>query len=121
MWIEGEDQRGEYAALLRFLDDHWSQIRKIYEETIRVAGKYYGQYFAGAKKCGGGYRLAGDRRCWPRSLERDYWHFGCEIIGMLASAPTHECQGQLQAGILNTYLFSPIDNISCFRFHSKIV
>ena len=36
--------------MLRFLDDHWSQIRKIYEETIRVAGKYYGQYFAGAKK-----------------------------------------------------------------------
>lgn len=109
-------------ALLRFLDDHWSQIRKIYEETIRVAGKYYGQYFAGAKKVlvvDIGWR--GQAVLALRSLERDYWHFGCEIIGMLAaSAPTHECQGQLQAGILNTYLFSPIDNISCFRFHSKI-
>lgn len=108
--------------LLRFIDDYWDQIKEIYEKTIIVAKKYYANYFENTKKVlvvDIGWR--GQAILALRCLERDYWHFGCEIAGMLAaSAPTHECQGQLQAGIMNTYMFSPIDNVSCFNSHSKI-
>lgn len=107
--------------IIHFIDDYWKEITQIYEKTTYLAKEYYANFFTSAKKVlvvDVGWR--GQTVLALRNLERDYWHFGCEIVGMLAaSAPTYECQGQLQAGILNTYMFSPIDNISCFESHSK--
>lgn len=107
--------------IVRFVNDYWEDIIKIYEKKAYCSKEYYAEFFANTKKTlvvDIGWR--GQTILALRNLERDYWHFGCEIVGMLAaSAPTYECQGQLQAGILNTYMFSPIDNIPCFEVHSK--
>ncbi len=108
-------------SLVRFVNDYWKEITGIYEKSIIVSKKYYANYFENTKKAlvvDIGWRGQGVLAL--RCLEKDYWHFGCEIVGMLAaSAPTRTCIGQLQSGILSTYLFSPIQNVSCYNWHSK--
>lgn len=108
------------GKLIKFVNENWNAIVKEYEKNIQLSKKYYKRFFDNNKKVlivDIGWRGQGVLAL--RNLERDYWHFGCEIYGMLAaSAPTKACIGQLQSGIINTYMFSPISNISCFKVHS---
>lgn len=107
--------------VLEVLESNWSKIIKVYEKEIEISKAYYKEFFENRKKVlivDIGWR--GQTIVALRNLEKDYWHFGCDIVGILAgSAPTQENLGQLTSKVIESYMFSPIKNRDCFDFHSK--
>jgi len=123
VFVNVEDSMDEENTkiIYKFICDNWNYVINKYEKYINLSYKYYRNFLERTRRVlvvDIGWRGQGILAL--RNLERDYWHFGCEIYGMLAgSAPTKVCTGQLQAGIIDTYMFSPIKNIVSFSFHSK--
>lgn len=108
--------------LIDALNHCWDDVLEIYMRKTAAIRKYYENYFGNCRKAlvvDIGWR--GQGALALSSLEEDVWHFGCEIVGMLAaSAPTSCNIEQLTSGRINAYMFSPIKNRDCFEFHSKI-
>lgn len=122
-YLSGDAQltAANYPYLIEFLDQNWQDILLIYQDLINLAKRYYSQYLENTKKvCVVDIGWRGHGALAMKMLEEDFWHFGCEITGIVAaSAPTRENISQLTSGVIQAYLFSPLENFECFQFHSK--
>lgn len=104
-----------------FINYEWKKILEIYNAKSEAAKKYFTDVIGGKRKvCVVDIGWRGQGALAIRSLVKEKWNLECSIYGTIAaSAPTKANSQQLTMGIINSYMFSPLKNIDCFKSHSK--
>ena len=104
-----------------FINYKWNTILAIYEKDFEAAKKYFLDVVEDSQEiCVVDIGWRGQGALAIRSLMKEKWRFSCNVYGTVAaSAPTKTNSQQLALGIINSYMFSPLQNIDCFKFHSK--
>ncbi len=113
--------QGNQKEFVMYIESVWQQALAIYDKKSEAAKKYISGLIKDCKRvCIVDIGWRGQGALALKSLIEEKWMLDCDIYGTVAaSAPTKANSAQLAKGIINSYMFSPLENIDCFKFHSK--
>ena len=108
----------------KFLENHWAEVLRGYEQEQKVAERYYREVLFYCKKVVAvDIGWAGSGAIALNHLVQKVWQIPCEIVGLIAGTNTiHNVESEasetfLQSGKLEAYLYSQSFNRDLMKKH----